>query len=84
MTEGLPRHNLSAESLRNMSAVSTHNKSEAPLTTHFSDPLELIACVYPQDLGCDLPTIILTFPHVRKSTVAHRVVCWVVAKRNLQ
>jgi len=83
MMEGLPRHNHPAEPLRNM-VGDEHEKSRTSPVTYSSNPVEVVARVYPQSFGCNLPTIIPAFPHIRKSTVGHRAIRWVIAKWNFQ
>ena len=84
MTKGLPGHNLPAEPLSQDQFVDTHRRPIAQMATHSSGLLEVMVHVYPQNLGCDLLAMMPTLPHVRKSTMAHRDLIWVVTKRNYQ
>jgi hypothetical protein len=61
--------------------VNAHNKSRK---THFSDLLEVARQVYPQNLDRDIPAIILTFPHICKSTIAQWKPLWFTVYLNFQ
>ena len=81
MVKGPPDHDLLAESLCWTRSVDRHDKSRA---AHLSNPFKVTRQVCPQNLGCDLPTLMLTLPHIRKPAMGHRILRWIVGERNFQ
>jgi len=81
MAEGPPRHNLLAELLQAQSVADPHDK---PWKTHLCNPRKVTRGIYPQNLGRDLPAIMLALPHVPEFIVVYRVPVWVITKGNRQ
>ena len=50
--------------------------------TNFSDLFEVARLIYLQNLGYNVPAVMLALPHVRESTMTERNIHWVVTKRN--
>ena len=59
-------------------------KERTHQVTHANYPLKVTSRVCPQDLHCNLPTIMFSLPHVRKSAPERCVTGAVVANRNFQ
>ena len=82
MAKGPPYHGLLAEALRwTGQFVGRHGE---PIARYFSNLLQVTCQGYPQNVGCDLATLMLTLPHVRKPAVVQRALRWIVGERDCQ
>jgi len=82
MMETPPCYNLLAEPLRDTVNHSDAYKTIPPVATHSFNLPKVINRAYSQNLGCDIPALMLALPHVRKFTATQGVLRGVVTKRD--